>query len=48
MEYLHKFNFLARYAPDDVSTYARRQSRFINGLTEEMHLSFAVHDFRNF
>ena len=32
-EYLHKFNSLARYAPDDVSTDAYRQSHFINGLT---------------
>ena len=35
-EYLYEFNFLAHYALDDVSTDARRQSRFINGLTKEM------------
>ena len=47
-EYLQEFNALARYAPDDVSTDARRQSRFMNGLTEEMQLALAVHEFRNF
>ena len=47
-EYLHEFNSLARYAPDDVSTDTRCQSRFMNGLTEEMQLALAVHDFRNF
>ena len=47
-EYLHEFNFLARYAPDDVSTDARRQSHFMNGLTDEIQLALAVHEFRNF
>ena len=47
-EYLHEFNFLARYAPDDVSTDLRRRNRFMNGLSEELQLALAVQDFRNF
>ena len=47
-EYLHEFNALARYAPDDVSTDLRRRNRFMNGLSEELQLALAVQDFRNF
>ena len=47
-EYLHEFNFLARYAPDDVSTDLRRRNRFMNGLTEELQMALLVQDFRNF
>lgn len=48
IEYLHEFNFLARYALDDVATDLRRRIRFMNGLMEELQLALAVHDFRNF
>ena len=47
-EYLHEFNSLARYAPDDVSTDLRRRNRFMNGLSEELQMALAMHDFRNF
>jgi hypothetical protein len=35
-EYGEIFNKLARYAPDDVSTDAKRQSEFIRGLNDEI------------
>ena len=47
-EYLYEFNFLARYAPDDVSTDQRRRNRFLNGLSEELQMAVALHDFGNF
>ena len=47
-EYLYEFNFLARYAPNDVSTDLRRRNRFLNGLSEELQMAVALHDFRNF
>ena len=48
MEYLYEFKHLARYAPDDVSTDARKQDQFLNGLSEVLQLALAVHDFHNF
>lgn len=48
LEYLNEFNHLARYAPDDVSTDARKQDQFLNGLSEVLQLALAIHDFRNF
>lgn len=48
LEYLREFNRLARYAPNDVSTDARKQDQFLNGLTEVMQLALAVHDFSDF
>lgn len=47
-EYLYEFNHLARYTPDDVSTDARKQDQFMNGLTEVLQLELAAHDFRDF
>ncbi|XP_040385858.1 uncharacterized protein LOC121056120 [Oryza brachyantha] len=48
MEYLREFNHLARYAPDDVNTDARKQNRFMNGLSAEMQLELAAHSFLDF
>jgi hypothetical protein len=35
-EYIHKFIELARYAPDDVSTEAKKMDRFLKGLRPEL------------
>ena len=37
-EYRDKFLQLSRYAPEDVNTDAKRQYRFMRGLTDESHL----------
>ncbi|KAF0930778.1 hypothetical protein E2562_035146 [Oryza meyeriana var. granulata] len=48
LEYLYKFNHLARYAPDDVSTDSRKQNRFMRGLSAELQLELAAHIFHDF
>ncbi|XP_052159447.1 uncharacterized protein LOC127776933 [Oryza glaberrima] len=35
-EYLHEFNHLARYAPEDVRTDAEKQEKFLFGLDDEL------------
>jgi hypothetical protein len=47
-EYVHKFTELARYAPDDVSTEARKMARFLKGLRPELKTILASQDFLNF
>jgi hypothetical protein len=47
-EYIHKFTELARYAPDDVSTEARKMARFLKGLRPELKTILASQDFLNF
>ena len=37
-EYLNRFTQLSRYAPEDVSTDARKQYLFLNGLHNEIQL----------
>ena len=37
-EYGDLFNKLARYAPEDVSTDARRQDEFMRGLNDEISI----------
>jgi hypothetical protein len=36
VEYLDKFNTLARYAPQDTDTDENKRDRFLNGLHEEI------------
>ena len=36
VEYCDKFLSLARYAPDEIDTEARKKERFLNGLHDEM------------
>ncbi|XP_066164587.1 uncharacterized protein [Oryza sativa Japonica Group] len=36
IEYLHEFNRLTRYAPEDVRTDAERQEKFLSGLDDEL------------
>ncbi len=36
IEYLHEFNRLAHYAPEDVRTDAERQEKFLSGLDDEL------------
>src|SRR3954469_5445222 len=36
-EYHDKFLSLARYAPDEIDTEAKKKERFLNGLHNEMH-----------
>jgi phosphoenolpyruvate carboxylase len=47
-EYVHKFTELARYAPDDVSTEAKKMARFLKGLRPELKTILASQDFLNF
>ena len=36
VEYRDKFLSLARYAPDEIDTKAKKKERFLNGLHDEM------------
>jgi hypothetical protein len=44
-EYVHKFTELARYAPDDVSTEAKKMACFLKGLRPELKTILASQDF---
>ena len=47
-EYLNRFTQLSRYAPEDVSTDARKQYLFLNGLHNEIQLQLLNCDYANF
>ena len=47
-EYLHKFNQLTRYAPEDVAKDEDRQERFFEGLNDELSVHLISQDFTNF
>ena len=38
VEYIEEFNNLARYAPDEVDTDAKRKEKFLEGLNDELNL----------
>jgi hypothetical protein len=42
------FNKLARYAPDDVSTDAKRQSEFMRGLNDEISIQVVAVRFNSY
>jgi hypothetical protein len=41
-KYIDEFNKLARYAPDDVDTDAKRRERFLDGLNDELAVQLSV------
>src|SRR4051812_25800856 len=41
-EYIEEFNNLARYAPDEVDTDAKRKEKFLEGLNDDLNLQLAV------
>src|SRR3954465_13331176 len=41
-EYIEEFNNLARYAPDEVDTDAKRKEKFLEGLNDELSLQLSV------
>ena len=41
MDYLHRFNDLARYAPKDTNTEAKKVYRFIEGLNPSIQIHLA-------
>jgi hypothetical protein len=45
---VHKFTELAHYAPDDVSTEAKKMDRFLKGLRPELKTILASQDFLSF
>nr|ADC55379.1 gag-pol polyprotein [Oryza brachyantha] len=47
-EYLHEFNRLARYAPEDVRTDAERQEKFLGGLDDELKKQLLSGDYADF
>jgi hypothetical protein len=47
-EYGHKFTELARYAPDDVNSEAKKMARFLKGLRLELKTILASQDFLSF
>jgi hypothetical protein len=44
-EYRDRFLQLSRYAPEDVSTNAKRQYRFLRGLFDPLHYQLMNHTF---
>jgi hypothetical protein len=47
-EYVHKFTELARYAPNDISTEAKKMVRFLKGLRPELKTILASQYFLSF
>nr|ABA94359.1 retrotransposon protein, putative, Ty3-gypsy subclass [Oryza sativa Japonica Group] len=47
-EYLHEFNRLARYAPEDVRNVEERQEKFLEGLNEELSYPLMTGDYSDF
>ena len=47
-QYIEEFSKLARYAPDDVATYAAKQAKFMEGLNNEMSVQLTVATFNNY
>nr|AAX95912.1 retrotransposon protein, putative, Ty3-gypsy sub-class [Oryza sativa Japonica Group]ABA92473.1 retrotransposon protein, putative, Ty3-gypsy subclass [Oryza sativa Japonica Group] len=47
-EYLHEFNRLACYAPEDVRTDEERQERFLEGLNDELSYPLMTGDYHDF
>ena len=41
-EYIDAFNDLARYAPDDVDTDAKRKDKFLDGLNDDLSIQISV------
>nr|AAX95930.1 retrotransposon protein, putative, Ty3-gypsy sub-class [Oryza sativa Japonica Group]ABA93435.1 retrotransposon protein, putative, Ty3-gypsy subclass [Oryza sativa Japonica Group] len=48
IEYLHEFNRLARYAPEDVRTDDGRQEKFLSGLDDELTNQLISRDYEDF
>ncbi|KAG8080396.1 hypothetical protein GUJ93_ZPchr0007g3451 [Zizania palustris] len=48
MEYLHEFNRLARYEPEEVRTDALRQAKFLRGLKDELSIQLVATDYADF
>ena len=48
IEYLHEFNRLARYAPEDVRTDAEKQEKFLSGLDDELTNQLISRDYEDF
>lgn len=47
-EYLHKFNQLNRYAPEDVALDEAKQERFFEGLNDEISVLLIAQDHSDF
>nr|AAK92604.1 Putative retroelement [Oryza sativa Japonica Group] len=47
-EYLHEFNRLARYAPEDVRNDEERQEKFLEGLNDELSYPLMTGDYSDF
>ena len=47
-EYLNRFTQLSRYTPEDVSTDAKKQYLFLNGMHNEIQLQLLNCDYANF
>ena len=46
-QYVDEFSKLARYAPDDVATYAAKQEKFLEGLNDELSMQLMVATYNN-
>jgi hypothetical protein len=47
-EYLNSFIQLSRYAPDDISTYEKKQDVFLNGLNDDIQFQLLNTDYADF
>ncbi|CAN6272463.1 unnamed protein product [Urochloa humidicola] len=48
MEYAHAFNYLSQYAKEDVSTDAKKQYRFLKGLSLKLKNHLSTTDFNDY
>ena len=46
--YSREFGNLARYAPEEVSTDAKKQARFRKGLSPELRRDLRLHEYTSF
>ena len=47
-QYVDEFSKLARYAPDDVTTDAAKQEKFMEGLNDELSMQLMVATFATY
>jgi hypothetical protein len=47
-EYLNRFTYLSRHAPEEVNTEGKKQYRFLNGLHNQMQAQLLNTDYTSF
>jgi hypothetical protein len=48
VEYLNRFSYLSRHAPEEVNTNAKKQYHFLNGLHNQIQVQLLNTDYTSF